>query len=99
MITFLINVCRERGWAQAPATDLRLRHIHGLGSQLEEECVSFRWEGAELGAPSSVSSRGTGAQAAAEAETAALEFAEAAADQRRIALVKTHPHVNVTQGY
>lgn len=63
-------------WAQiVPATDLRLCHIDSLVPQLEEDLVFFRWEEADLGLPTCASSSGTGAEAAAEGETAALEFA------------------------
>lgn len=58
-----------------PVTDLRLGQVDGLVPQLEEDRVSFRGEGAAQGAPSCGSSGGTGAEAAAEAEAAALEFA------------------------
>lgn len=84
---------------KSPVTDLRLCHIHTLVSQLEEERVFFTRDGAEVGEPGCGSSSGTGAEAAAEGQAAALEPAQAGSDQRRIALVKTHPHVNVTQGY
>lgn len=58
-----------------PVTDLRLGQVDGLVPQLEEDRVLFRGEGAAQGGPSCGSSRGTGAEAAAEAEAAALEFA------------------------
>lgn len=76
-----------------PVTNLRLANIHGLISPLKKHVVlelKRAWTRARGAAR---------AQAEAEAEAAAVQPGQTAPDQRRVAPVKAHPHVDVAQRY